>query len=119
MTSPTYSPTVSRTRLLSRPPVCIPDDLVDRTLPKASGVVTLPGHIAWSAPYTFDMDDRWQLIGMYQTVMTEGLDDDVRYYIDIDVLVELWDDLWLSPYVREAWSAWLYDRGLLDDSAGC
>jgi len=119
MTSPARSVTVSRTRLLSRPPVCIPDDLVDRSLPKASGVVTLPGHIAWSAPYTFDMDNRKQLIYMYQTVMTEGLDDDVRYYIDIDVLVELWDDLWLSPYVREAWSAWLYDRGLIDDSAGC
>ena len=40
-------------------------------------------------------------------------------YIDIDLLVELWDDLWLSPYVREAWSAWLHDRGLIDDPAGC
>ena len=81
--------------------------------------MTLPGHVAWSAPRTFDMDNQRQLITMYQTVMTEGLDDDVRYYIDIDVLVELWDDLWLSPYVREAWSAWLHDRGLIDNPAGC
>lgn len=45
--------------------------------------------------------------------MTEGLDDDVRYYIDLDTLLRLWDELWLSPHVREAWSDWLRDRGLL------
>ena len=46
--------------------------------------------------------------------MTEGLDEDVRYYIDLDTLLEVWDELWLSPHVLEAWSAWLRDRGLID-----
>ena len=45
--------------------------------------------------------------------MTEGLDDDVRYYIDLDTLVGVWDDLWLSPHVRERWGAWLRGRGLI------
>lgn len=30
--------------------ISIPDDLEDRSLPKASGKVTLPRHIAWSFP---------------------------------------------------------------------
>ena len=28
-------------------PVSIPDDMEDRSLPKASGWVTLPRHVAW------------------------------------------------------------------------
>ena len=43
-------------RPLSRMPVSIPDDMEDRTLPKATGVVKLPAHIAWSPPYTYDLD---------------------------------------------------------------
>ena len=94
-------------------PVAIPDDIEDRSLPKATGVVTLPRHIAWSAPYDYDLDNPKQLRSLYQRVMTEGLDDDVRYYIDLDTLVKVWDDLWLSPHVRERWGAWLRGRGLI------
>ena len=39
-------------------PVSIPDDMEDRSLPKASGWVTLPRHVAWSFPYGYDPDDR-------------------------------------------------------------
>ncbi|MCY3580336.1 MAG: hypothetical protein OXH33_07280 [bacterium] len=46
--------------------------------------------------------------------MTESLDDDVLFYIDLDVLIELWDELWLSPHVRDAWSVWLRRRHLID-----
>ena len=105
--------TVSATRLLSRPVPCIPDDLVDRSLPKASGVQTLPRRIAWSAPYTYDFDDPGHLLLAYQRVMTEGLDEDVLFYIDLDRLLEVWDDLWLSPYVRDAWTEWLQARNLI------
>ena len=94
-------------------PVAIPDDIEDRSLPKASGVVTLPRHVAWSFPYSYDLDNRKQLRACYERVMTEGLEDDVRLYIDLDTLVELWNELWLSPHVREAWSAWLHSRGLI------
>ena len=45
-------------RPLGRMPVAIPEDLEDRALPKASGVVRLPAHIAWSPPYEYDLDDR-------------------------------------------------------------
>ena len=93
--------------------ISIPDDLEDRSLPKASGKVTLPGHVAWSFPYSYDLDDRKSLRDCYARVMTEGLDDDVRFYIDLDVLLDVWDELWLSPHVREAWAVWLRGRGLI------
>ena len=103
---------MDRRPLLLRP-VSIPDDMEDRSLPKASGKVRLPHHIAWSFPFGYDLDNPKQLRNAYERVMTEGLDDDVRYYIDLDVLLDLWDELWLSPHVREAWSDWLRGRGLL------
>ena len=95
-------------------PVSIPDDIQDRSLAKAGGWVTLPRHVAWSFPYGYDLDDRSDLRACYARVMTEGLDDDVRFYIDLDRLLEVWDEMWLTPHVREAWSVWLRDRGLID-----
>ena len=94
--------------------VAIPADLEDRSLPKASGKVTLPRHVAWSMPYSYDLDKPTSRRLCYARVMTEGLADDVRYYINLDVLLDIWDELWLSPHVREAWSTWLRDRGLID-----
>ena len=95
-------------------PVSIPDDIEDRSLPKASGKVTLPRHIAWSFPYSYDLDDRKSLRACYQQVMAEGLDADVRFYIDLDVLLDIWNEMWLTRDVRRAWSAWLRGRGLID-----
>ena len=103
----------SRVRPLGRMPVSIPDDMDDRTIPKASGVVRLPAHIAWSPPYEYDLDRRRSLCRAYARVMTEGLDDDARRFIDIDVLADVWDELYLSPHVREAWSRWLSQRELI------
>ena len=100
-------------RPLSRMPVSIPDDMEDRTLPKATGVVKLPPHIAWSLPYTYDLGRPRSLRRVYARVMTEGLDEDVRWFIDLDVLVEVWEELYLSPHVRQAWSRWLTQRGLI------
>lgn len=103
----------TRVRPLGRPPVAIPPDIEDRSVPKASGRVRLPGHIAWSEPFEYDLDDRGELLLAYAQVMTEGMEDDVLRYIDLDVLMGAWDDLCLSPYVRQAWEEWLGERGLL------
>ncbi len=100
-------------RPLGRMPVAIPADASDRTLPKAGGVVRLPGHIAWSPPHVYDLDDRQQRCRAYARVMSEGLEADVRYFIDVDALVEVWDEIHLAPHVRERWSAWLTEQGLL------
>lgn len=93
--------------------MAIPPNVGDRSIPKASGRVRLPQHIAWSEPFEYDLDDRCQMLLMYAQVMTEGLEEDVLHYIDLDVLLEAWDELCLSPYVREVWSKWLGEHGLL------
>ena len=41
--------TVSPTRPLGRKPAAIPEAILDRSRPKASGVVRLPSHIAWES----------------------------------------------------------------------
>jgi hypothetical protein len=37
-------------------------------------------------------------------VLTEGSDDDVRRFIELDALIELWRDLFLPEHVRTAWA---------------
>ncbi|MDP3984201.1 MAG: hypothetical protein Q8Q52_04245 [Acidimicrobiia bacterium] len=60
--------------------------------------------------YVSDRDDR---ISGYEQVLTEGTADDVRYFIVVDLVVDMWDKLVLSPHVRAAWHAWLGGCGRL------
>ncbi len=89
-------------------PVAVPEDLDDLSLPKASGEVELPLHIRWSGPrITYDLNDHADRARVYQQVLREGTDDDVRYYVHADQLRELFDELVLPPPVRRAWADWL------------
>ena len=105
--------TVSPTRPLGRRPAAIPEAIVDRSRPKASGVVRLPLHIAWSPPYEYDLADRRWLRDAYQRILTEGTEAGGLWYIDIDVLLDEWAALHLSPHIRSPWARWLSERGLL------
>lgn len=88
-------------------PVAVPDDL-SSSMPKASGRVELPLHIRWSGPaVSYDLDDRADRARVYEQVLREGTEDDVRFYVDAGKLLELWDELVLPPAVRLAWTAWL------------
>lgn len=100
-------------RPLGRMPVAIPADVGDRTLPKARGVARLPGHVAWSPPFVYDLDDRTQRCRAYARVMSEGLEADVRYFVDVDELVDVWDEIHIPPHVRERRQAWLTEHGRL------
>jgi hypothetical protein len=92
-------------------PVCVPTDLDDGSAAKAQGRVHLPLHIRWSGPpLTYDLDDRADRARVYEQVLREGMEDDVRFYVDGDHLLELWDELVLPPSVREAWAPWIEDR---------
>ena len=73
----------------------------------------LPIHIAWSGQGEYDLDDPRGRAHVYELVMTEGNEDDVRTYIDLDVLLTMWDTMWLAPHVREQWAAHLRSRGLI------
>jgi hypothetical protein len=89
-------------------PVSVPAGLDDAFAPKAHGRVQLPLHTRWSGPpVTYDRADRARV---YEQVLREGTEDDVRFYVDADHLLELWDELVLPPQVREAWMPWIEDR---------
>jgi hypothetical protein len=100
----------TRTRQLgpAARPVAVPDDLDDPSLAKASGKVELPLHVRWSGPpIVYDLDNRADRARVYEQVLREGTDDDVRYFVDADQLRDLWDELVLPPAVRQAWTGWL------------
>lgn len=90
----------------------IPDDVDDPGVVKAAGAVELPSRVRWSGPHRrYDLRRSADRALAYELVLTEGTDDDVRRFIVIDDLVELWDNLVLPGYVRAAWAAWLERRG--------
>ena len=92
-------------------PVAIPDDVDAPEVAKASGVVHLPQHVRWSEPdLDYDLDDREQRAEAYAQVLREGNEDDVRFYVRIEDLTDLWDELLLPEYVRTAWNAWFEER---------
>jgi hypothetical protein len=88
----------------------VPDDLA-ASRPKASGRVELPLHIRWSGPaITYDLDDRADRARVYEQVLREGTEDDVRYYVDAEQLLELWEELALPITVHQAWARWIARR---------
>jgi len=94
-------------------PVAVPDDVDAPSITKAAGQIVLPAHVRWSGRSNYDLSDRRDRISAYEQVLTEGTDDDVRYFIDVDLLCDLWDEMVLSPHVRAAWDSWLRRNGRL------
>jgi hypothetical protein len=95
-------------------PVAVPEDIGDRRLVKASGLVQLPLWVEWSGekPLTYDLDDPVERNRVYEMVLREGTDDDVRRFIDVHVVADQWDVLVLPPRVRRAWADWFRRRGI-------
>lgn len=92
-------------------PVAVPIDVDSQDLVKASGVIELPFHVRWSEPRMFyDLGIRADCIRVYEQVLREGTEDDVRFFIDVDQLHELWGELVLPPSVRRAWASWFRSR---------
>jgi hypothetical protein len=90
-------------------PVALPEDIDDPSIEKAHGLVRLPGHVWWSGPdRLWNLTDPRQCARLYEILLTEGTDDDVRRFIEVDKLVRLWDVLWVPPHVRTAWRNHIY-----------
>ena len=88
-------------------PVAVPEDIDECRAPKVRGLIQLPFHVRWSGPFiAYDLDDRADRARVYEQVLREGTEDDIRFYIDVDQLLELWDDLVLPVGVRQAWAEW-------------
>ena len=85
--------------------VAVPDSLVDLKGP-SSGVVELPITLFWSRPdRRFNLDDRYQAIDMYLTVLDRGSVAELATYLNRKLLVELWPDLHLTRAKRLPWQA--------------
>ncbi len=71
----------------------------------AKGTVELQLWLFWSAPgHTFDLADRDMRRWLYQTVLREASrPEDLTAYLDGDMLIALWPDLYLPKGVRQAW----------------
>jgi hypothetical protein len=88
-------------------PVAVPEDMDGPSVTKARGMVELPFHIRWSGPtVSYDLDERADRIRVYEQVLREGNEDDIRFYVDVDELREVFDELVLPPPVRRAWNGW-------------
>jgi hypothetical protein len=70
-----------------------------------TGTVVLPLRLYWSPPgRPFDLDKPFMLQSMYQTVLGEAIDpDELTTYLNGDMLVAVWRDLFLPKGVRQAW----------------
>lgn len=88
-------------------PVAVPDDVDDPRHMKASGVVQLPSSVRWSGRLkTYDLNDPIDRARVYEQILREGTDDDIRRFIDVDVLQSIWNALVVPPRVRTAWANW-------------
>ena len=88
-------------------PVFIPEDVDDPSTRKATGVIELPMHVRWSGPPKhYDLARAVDRARVYEQVLQEGTADDVRYYIEVDTLLLMWDELVLPRRVRRAWAEW-------------
>jgi hypothetical protein len=73
-------------------------------LDRAFGRVRLPLHLNWTQPdQEFDLADRQQRGRVYEIVLREGTAEDIAYYIDGALLIDLWADLVLPPVLRREW----------------
>ncbi|WP_327713996.1 hypothetical protein OG381_00120 [Streptomyces sp. NBC_00490] len=71
----------------------------------ARGVVDLPLHVAWSGMTSYDLDNPRRRMGLYRTVLHEGLREDLTSLLNQDVLLELWPTLrrLVGRTVRTVW----------------
>ncbi|CAN5251341.1 hypothetical protein BH23ACT9_BH23ACT9_22380 [soil metagenome] len=69
-------------------------------------IIELPLHLKWSGPTRYDLDDPQDEQAVYEIVLREGGPADIRAYIDLARLRELWPQLYLPIRVRAAWDAW-------------
>ncbi|MFE2941752.1 hypothetical protein ACFXKG_22260 [Streptomyces sp. NPDC059255] len=69
------------------------------------GVVELPLHMAWSGMASYDLGKPRQRMGLYRTVLHEGLRDDLPRYLNKDLLLQLWPVLrkLVGRTVRTVW----------------
>ena len=89
-------------------PVAVPRDFDNAFVAEAAGRVELPLHVrSGEPPITYDLDDRGDRARVYEQVLREGTEDDVRFFVEASLLLELLDELVLPAAVRRASADWI------------
>jgi hypothetical protein len=84
--------------------VAVPDDL-DELRGPLTGRYRLPHHLDAPVRHLYDFaNEQWRELA-YRTVLMEkaGSDADLTAWLDKNALRALWPQLYLLPYVRQAW----------------
>ena len=86
-----------------RKPYVVAERLDDLRGP-TEGTVNLPQHLDWSGNASYDLDKPTRLASMYRTVLNEASSvDDLRTWVDGQLLAQMWPTLWLPPQLRRLW----------------
>ena len=93
-----------RARYQSRPGrgVLVAASLADLQGP-THGTVELPMWLFWYPDRTFHLDEPGMLPWMYQIVLREASSTKDLAYLNGDLLIALWPELYLPKGVRQAW----------------
>ncbi len=83
--------------------VAVPDDL-DVLRGPLTGRYRLPHHLDASARHLYDFaDEQWRELAYRTVLMEAGTGADLTTWLDKNALLALWPQLYLPPYVRQAW----------------
>jgi hypothetical protein len=78
------------------------------------GIASLPAWWFWSGPdprsVRWDLSDRRRRRDLYEIVLVKGTLDDICELVNGPELAALWEEMYLPPWVRAAWSS-LVDPG--------
>jgi hypothetical protein len=100
--SATLMTMAGRTYAENRPYV-LPESLGELAGP-LTGVIQLPLRLDWSERTEFHLDDPAERNVMYERVIREATQaNDLRSYINGEVLRQVWGQLFLPPRVRRSW----------------
>ncbi|MFI5975805.1 hypothetical protein [Streptomyces sp. NPDC051452] len=82
----------------------LPESLEELRGP-TQGIVQLPLHVAWSGMTSYDLGKPRQRMGLYRTVLHEGLRDDLPQFLNRDLLLQMWPVLrtLVGRTVRTVW----------------
>ena len=96
-------------------PIYVPNRLP--TNPK-KGKIYLPTRLYWSGRRDLDTRNRDDLKKAYNAIMSEGNATDILANIDRDSLLEIFDNMYLAPYVRDAWTPVIERERSYDEQLG-
>lgn len=68
------------------------------------GQVKLPTRLFWSGNRELDFRYLGDVKKGYKAIMSEGKPHDILAYLDRDTMLRVFDDMYLTPSVRAAWS---------------